>query len=118
MSQKTRNEQIKRNSGVQVKHPIDIDLIIKRIRDVVSPFPKAALFELADEGFNSPFEQLIACIISIRTRDEVTLPCARRLFHIARAPADMSRLTPEEIDNAIRTCTFHEPKAYQVHEIA
>jgi endonuclease III len=110
--------KLKKNSGVQVKRPIDIDLVIKRIRDVVSPFPKAALFELADEGFQSPFELLIACIISIRTRDEVTLPCARRLFEIARTPAEISRLTPEAIDNAIGTCTFHEPKARQIYEIA
>ncbi|MGE5445944.1 MAG: endonuclease III domain-containing protein [Ignavibacteriales bacterium] len=101
-----------------MKRPFDVDLVLKRIRDAVGSFPKAAMFELADDGFNSPFEQLIACIISIRTRDEVTLPCARRLFQIARKPADVSRLTLQEIDNAIRACTFHEAKATQIHEIA
>ncbi len=101
-----------------MKRPFDVDLVFSRIRDAVGSFPKAAMFELADEGFNSPFEQLTACIISIRTRDEVTLPCARRLFQAARTPADVNRLTPEEIDNAIRACTFHEAKATQIHEIA
>jgi endonuclease-3 len=101
-----------------MKRPFDIDLAFMRIRDAIVSFPKAALFELADEGYNSPFEQLVACVISIRTRDEITLPCARRLFQIARTPADISRLTPEEIDNIIYTCTFHETKALQIHEIA
>src|SRR5262249_19210858 len=70
------------------------------------------------EGFNSPFEQLVACMISIRTRDEVTLPTARRLFAAARTPAEVSRLTPEEIEALIRPCMVREGKARQIHEIA
>jgi endonuclease-3 len=30
----------------------------------------------------------------------------------------MSRLTPQQIDEQIRACTFHEAKAPQIHEIA
>jgi endonuclease III len=100
------------------KRPFDIDLALGRIREAVRPFPKAALFELAEEGFISPFEVLIACIISIRTFDEVTLPCARRLFAQARTPLALSELTPEAIDQAIHACTFHDAKARQIHEIA
>jgi endonuclease III len=100
------------------KQPFDINLMMRRIREAVRPFPQAAMFELADEGFTSPFEQLIACIISIRTRDEVMLPTARRLFESARTPLAVSRLAPREIDELIRACTFHERKAAQIHEIA
>jgi endonuclease-3 len=81
-------------SGIMIKHPFDIDIAMKRIAEVVRPFPKAALFELADEGFGSVFEILVACIISIRTYDETTLVCARRLFKLARTPEAMSRLSP------------------------
>jgi len=101
-----------------MKHPFDIDLAINRIREVISPFPKAALFELAEQGFNSLFELLIACIISIRTRDETTLLCARRLFKLAHTPAAVSELTAEVIDRAIGPCTFHDAKAVQIHEMA
>ena len=51
--------------------PHDVDWMMARIAEAVQGFPKAALFELAEEGFTSPFEQLVACIISIRTLDEV-----------------------------------------------
>jgi hypothetical protein len=37
------------------KRPFDIDKVILRIRAAVRPFPKAAMFELADDGFNSPY---------------------------------------------------------------
>ena len=65
------------------KQPFDIDRAIRLIRNAVAPYPQAAMFELAGLGHASPFEQLIACIISIRTRDEESLPIARRLFELA-----------------------------------
>jgi endonuclease-3 len=100
------------------KKPFDIDVAIECIREAVRPYPKAAMFELADEGYRSVFEQLVACIISIRTRDEDTLPTARRLFARARTAAEMSQLTRQEIDALIGTCTYHEAKAPQILEIA
>lgn len=100
------------------KRPFDIDTAIRRIRKAVEPFPKAAMFELAERGFNSSFEQLVACIISIRTYDEVMLPTALKLFDQARSPEQMLRLSPEEIDELIRPSTFHERKARQIREIA
>lgn len=101
-----------------VKQPFDIDTAIRRLREAVAPFPKAAMFELAEKGFNSTFEQLVACIISIRTYDEVMLPTARRLFERARTPEEMRALSPQEIDAIIRPATFHEQKAYNIHAIA
>ena len=100
------------------KNPFDIHVAVRRIRAAVRPYAPAALFELADDGFGSLFELLVACIISIRTRDEVTTPTARRLFAHARTPAAMSELTPVAIDDLIRASTFHEAKAKQIHNIA
>jgi len=101
-----------------MKKPFDIDLAVKLIDEAVRPFPKAAMFELAEEGFKSPFEQLVACIISIRTYDEVSLPTARKLFARARTPAEISKLTVAEIASLINTSTFFVRKAAQIHEIA
>jgi len=98
--------------------PFDIDNALQSIEQAVRPWPKAAMFELADAGFNSPFEQLAACIISIRTYDEVTIPTARKLFDQARTPAQVGRLSAEKIDQLIHACTFHERKAQQILDIA
>ena len=103
---------------MNTKKPFDIGLAIRRIRAAVRPWPKAALFELAEDGFNSTFEQLVACIISIRTYDEVTLPVSRKLFERARTPAEISELTYEELDALINLSTFHERKASQILAIA
>jgi endonuclease-3 len=101
-----------------MKKPFDIDLALERISDAVHPFPKAAMFELAGQGFHSPFEQLVACMVSIRTYDEVSLPTVKRLFARASTPEQVSQMTPREIDALINTCTFHERKAEQIHTIA
>jgi endonuclease III len=100
------------------KQRFDIGLAVSRIRKAVKPWPKAALFELAENGFTTTFEQLVACIISIRTYDEVTLPVSRKLFERARTPAEISELTYEELDALISPSTFHERKATQILAIA
>lgn len=100
------------------KLPFDIDVALERIEQAVQPWPKAALFQLAEEGHASIFEQLLACIISIRTYDEVTLPVSRKLFAQARTPAAICRLSWEELDALIAPSTFHERKANQVLAIA
>src|SRR5262245_25760847 len=104
-------------TAAEAKRPFDIGLAIRRLRDAARPLPKAALFRLAEEGYSSVFELLVACIISIRTRDETTLPVSRRLFATARTPAEVARLTPAAIDNPIAESTFHGPKSHTIHEI-
>jgi endonuclease-3 len=100
------------------KRPFDVDAAFARLREAVRPFPPAMLFELAEAGYDSTFEVLVACMISIRTRDETSLPVARGLFRRARTPAEVAALTPEAIDDLIRDCSFHYGKARQIHAIA
>ncbi len=76
------------------------------------------MFQLAEEGFISPFEQLVACLISVRTRDETTILTARRLFSIARAPAHVAKLSVERIEELIHGTSFREVKAGHIREIA
>ena len=100
------------------KESFDIDVVLERIGEAVEPYPKAALFELAEDGFRTPFQQLVACIISIRTRDETMYPLARAFFEQASTPQDVSNLTPTKIDEMIGGSAFHERKAEQIHDIA
>lgn len=102
----------------EAKKEFDIEAVIERVRTAVETFADAAMFELADIGYRSVFQQLVACVISIRTRDEVMLPTAIRLFERAPTPAGMAALTASEIDQFIAAATFHSAKADQILEIA
>jgi endonuclease-3 len=102
----------------RAKRPFDIGLAVRRIREAVRPLPKAAMFALAEEGHATLFEQLVACILSIRTRDEVSLVAARRLFDRAPDPAAIAALSTPAIDHLIGDTSFHAAKAGQIREIA
>src|SRR6476661_10862523 len=95
------------------KKPFDIDEMMRRIRAAVAAFPDAAMFALRDLGYGSVFQQLVACIISIRTTDEVSLPTALALLSHAPSARDVAALSVAEIDAAIHASSFHEPKARQ-----
>jgi endonuclease III len=100
------------------KKPFNIKVAMDCIQKAVQPFAKAAMFELYEQGFTTPFEMLVACIISIRTYDEVMLPTARRLFEKARTPEAIGSMTPAEIQALIKPSTFYENKARQIHQLA
>ncbi len=102
------------------KRPFRYGAVLPRIRRALksAELADAAMFELRERGHGSVFEQLVACVISIRTRDEVSLPAALHLLERARTPEAMARLSEREIDERIRTSTFHEAKARTIREIA
>jgi endonuclease-3 len=76
------------------------------------------MFALAERGFGGVFQQLVACIISIRTRDEVSLPTAIALLERAGTAGAVAKLSLAQIDALIHASSFHEAKAVQIREIA
>ena len=96
------------------KEPFAIDEVFRRLRRAVVGLPKAAMFDLRDRGFGSPFEQLVGALISARTRDETTLAVCLKLFARARTPAEMMTIKAAELADLIRPATFPEPKARDI----
>jgi len=58
-----------------------------------------------------PFRVLIACLLSLRTKDETTGPAAVRLFALADRPETMRRLPAKQIERAIFPVGFYRTKA-------
>src|SRR4029079_14408989 len=100
------------------RQPFDIDDVMRRSGAAVAEYADAAMFALAQHGFRSVFQQRVGCIISIRTRDEVSLPTAIKLLERAGTPAAVAELSVAQIDALIRASSFHEAKAVQIREIA
>jgi endonuclease-3 len=102
------------------KRPFDFGLAFRRIRLALkqSGLADAAMFALRDWGYGTVFAQLAGCIVSIRTRDEVSLPTSLRLLERAPTPARMAKLSVDEIDALIHDASFHRAKAAQIREIA
>ena len=88
-----------------------LTVMLARIEETIRPFPKAAMFELAERGYDSLFEQLISCIISIRTLDETTIPVSLRLFAEARTPKEFIRLGRDAIATLLDGSAYPGQKA-------
>ena len=101
-----------------MKKPFNLSIVLKRIEKAVKPYPKAAMFELYQRGYTTLFEQLISCIISIRTLDETTIPLSEKLFKIARTPKELLKLSPKKLEELLFGATFPGQKAYTMLGIA
>ncbi len=100
------------------KRPFDADRAIHLLRQAVHGMPMPSMFELRSLGYGSLFQQVVACMISVRTYEEVSLPASVRLFERASTAAAIAALDITEIDQLISPSTFHERKAAQILEIA
>lgn len=101
-----------------MKKPFNLSIVLKRIEKAVKPYPKAAMFELYERGYTSLFEQLISCIISIRTLDETTIPLSEKLFQMVRTPKELIKLSPKKLEHLLHGATFPGQKAYTMLGIA
>jgi len=100
------------------KDPFDIDEVFRLLRQATASLPKAAMFDLRDRGYGSPFEQLVSALVSARTRDETTIPVCLRLFAAARTPEAVAALPEEEIVRLLHGATFPEPKARDIKALS
>ena len=101
-----------------MKPNFNLTTVLSRVEKAIQPFPKAAMFELFERGYNSLFEQLISCIVSIRTLDETTMPVSLRLFEHARTPEQLLALDIPTLTQLLYGTTYPEQKAYTLHGIA
>lgn len=65
----------------------------------------------------NPFKVLISTIISLRTKDEVTIEASKRIYKILTKPQDIYHLKLEDIEKAIYPCGFYKRKALQIKKI-
>ena len=101
-----------------MKKPFDVPDMLQRIAKATAGYPKAAMFELYEKGYNTLFEQLISCIISIRTLVETTIPLSEKLFAKARTPKQLLRLSPNELETLLIGSQYPGQKAYTMLGIA
>jgi len=89
---------------------VNIGRVIARLRREVPRWRPTAIGQMAERS-RDPFRVLIACLLSLRTKDETTGPASERLFALADSPEEMLRLTPKQIERAIFPVGFYRTKA-------
>jgi len=64
-----------------------------------------------------PFLVLISCLLSLRTKDKVTIEASTRLFARARTPQQMLAISESSIRKLIYPVGFYKTKAKRIHQI-
>jgi endonuclease-3 len=95
----------------------DIHSVFSMLREEYRSWKTPAVTIVAQCG-GSPFKVLISCLISLRTKDEVTALASRRLFERAATPREMSALPVEKIAQLIYPAGFYRNKAAQIVAIS
>ncbi|MCK4594479.1 endonuclease III [bacterium] len=80
--------------------------------------PKAYHPAPNDVKRNAPFRVLVGCLVSLRTKEEVTDPATERLFELADNPRDMAKLDPEKIAKAIYPAGFYNRKGVTIRDVS
>lgn len=94
-----------------------IDEIIKILKFVTRKFKEPAL-EATSRKFSSPFQILISCILSLRTKDEVTREASYRLFSIAKTPRAILQIPIHILRKTIYPVGFYRKKAKTIKSIS
>jgi endonuclease III len=89
--------------------------VVKELKKAVKGFRAPSVTVVAKK--NDPFAVLISCIISLRTRDDVTEPASSRLFALAKSPAELLKLSDAKIEKAIYPAAFFRNKAKSMKEM-
>ena len=66
--------------------------------------------------FHSPFELLVATILSAQSTDVMVNKCTAELFPVANTPAQMAAMSEEELYPYIKRCGFYRMKGQHILE--
>jgi endonuclease-3 len=88
---------------------------VTRIRKAVQSFRSPVVIQIGLE--NDPFRVLASCLLSLRTRDEVTELASERLFALADTPESLLLIDQKAIEEAIYPVAFFRNKAGNLLDI-
>ena len=90
--------------------------IIETLKKERGKFKKTAISEIQET--KDPFRVLISCLLSLRTKDNVTLKASKKLFSVAKTPEELLKLSTKKIEELIYPVGFYRVKAKRIKEIS
>lgn len=92
--------------------------IIQLLRKATQGMVQPASEQIIEQFGKDPFLVLVSCLLSLRTKDTVSLPASIRLFAHAKTPQEMLALPIPAIEKLIYPCGFYRNKAKQLHFVS
>ncbi len=92
--------------------------IIQILRKATQGMEIPAANAIVKQYGRDPYLILISCLLSLRTRDVVSLAASQRLFEHARNPEEMLQLSNSQIEKIIYPTGFYRHKARTLKEVS
>jgi len=94
----------------------DVSRVLSLIRKQTERFiiPSVTLISYNKD----PYQVLVSCILSLRTKDKTTIEAAKRLFRVAPCPQDMIKLTRLRLEKLIFPVGFYHRKAKVILDLS
>ena len=96
--------------------PTDLPVVLRYLRKSIKSWRVPVVTKISRE--RNPFMVLVSCLLSLRTRDEITDAASRRLFVLASSPKKLLRLDPKQVEKAIYPVAFYRNKTLRLYEIS
>jgi endonuclease III len=101
-----------------VKKIDHIDEIFLLLRERLATYETPVINRAKRDIDDTPFNTLISCLLSLRTKDDVTEQASLRLLKKHNTPQKILQLTEEEIQQLIYPVGFYKTKAKRLREIS
>ncbi len=95
----------------------DITAVMRVLKREVKRLKVPYVTEVAATSERSPYHVLVSCILSLRTKDDVTRASSEALFRIAPTPEKLAALPVARIEKAIFPAGFYRTKAVTLKEV-
>jgi len=92
--------------------------IVRILRYATKGMVEPASTSIIKEYGKDPFLILVSCLLSLRTKDSVSLSASRRLFRLAKTPEEILQLSIKKIEQAIYPVGFYRRKAKNLHQMS
>ena len=86
----------------------DLPQMLRRVRKACRAWREPVVTQISRK--RDPFRVLVSCLLSLRTRDEVTEAASKRLFALAGTPKALLKLPDKKLQEAIYPVAFYRNK--------
>jgi endonuclease III len=96
----------------------NFDVIFIALKKQMAPYGTPIVSKKKQGIPETPFVTLISCLLSLRTKDEVTAGASRRLLTKYHTPAKIVQLSEKKIEAMIYPVGFYKTKARRIKAIS
>jgi len=92
--------------------------IAKVLEQATAKLEEPAVTQIINEYGRNPFFVLVSCLLSLRTKDTISLPVSRQLFNRIKTPQELLDLPLSKLQKIVYPTGFFRQKAKTLHAVS